>query len=250
MSQPTNWGVPRTDGGNEYTPEQFAERADDSFDALLSLHKGNSRPAYAEAGTLWLDDSSTPWRLKVFDGSDDITIGTINPSSNVFSIQPGQASAVSYESQSLDSGQQAQARENIDALGPEETPDRAFRQGNILGTVSQSSGVPTGAIIERGSNANGEYVRFADGTQMCRRAVTWNPSNGTSQIWYFPADFADTDRVSCSISFQATGNAQSRGAYLETTIGTTSSNTEWSVMTSSTVNAEYTISFFAIGRWF
>lgn len=37
----------------------------------------------------------------------------------------------------------------------------------ILGTVSQSSGVPTGAIIERGSNANGEYVRFADGTQIC-----------------------------------------------------------------------------------
>src|SRR5690606_16392006 len=36
--------------------------------------------------------------------------------------------------------------------------DKAFRRGNILGTVSQSSGVPTGAIIERGSNANGEYV--------------------------------------------------------------------------------------------
>ena len=83
MSQPTNWGVPRTDGGNEYTPEQFAERADESFDALLSLHKGNSRPAYAEAGTLWLDDSATPWALKIFDGSDDITINTIDPTGNV-----------------------------------------------------------------------------------------------------------------------------------------------------------------------
>lgn len=31
----------------------------------------------------------------------------------------------------------------------------------IAGTVSQSGGVPTGAIIERGSNANGEYVRYA-----------------------------------------------------------------------------------------
>lgn len=47
------------------------------------------------------------------------------------------------------------------------TPDKAFRRGNILGTVSQSGGVPTGAIIERGSNANGEYVRYADGTQIC-----------------------------------------------------------------------------------
>ncbi|MCP3177314.1 hypothetical protein MJO47_09405 [Desulfuromonas sp. KJ2020] len=38
---------------------------------------------------------------------------------------------------------------------------------DILGTVSQSGGVPTGAIIERGSNANGEYVKFADGTLIC-----------------------------------------------------------------------------------
>ena len=38
---------------------------------------------------------------------------------------------------------------------------------NILGTVSQSGGVPTDAIIQRGSNANGEFVRFADGTQIC-----------------------------------------------------------------------------------
>jgi len=46
-------------------------------------------------------------------------------------------------------------------------PDAAgtmFNQGNIVGTVSESSGVPTGAIIEQGSNANGEYVKYADGT--------------------------------------------------------------------------------------
>jgi hypothetical protein len=48
-----------------------------------------------------------------------------------------------------------------------DTSGEMYNQGNILGTVSQSGGVPTGAIIERGSNANGEYVRFADGTQIC-----------------------------------------------------------------------------------
>src|SRR5690606_14855515 len=48
------------------------------------------------------------------------------------------ATAVSYAPQTLNSGQKAQARANIDALGPEETPDRAFRRGNILGTVAQS----------------------------------------------------------------------------------------------------------------
>ena len=41
-----------------------------------------------------------------------------------------------------------------------------YHTGNLVGTVSQSGGVPTGAVIERGSNSNGEYVRFADGTQI------------------------------------------------------------------------------------
>ncbi|GGD22218.1 DUF2793 domain-containing protein [Sinisalibacter lacisalsi] len=45
----------------------------------------------------------------------------------------------------------------------------AYTQHSVLGTVGQSGGMPTGAVIERGSNANGDYVRFADGTQWC-----WN----------------------------------------------------------------------------
>lgn len=53
------------------------------------------------------------------------------------------------------------------------TPWReVYNAGSILGTVSQSAGVPTGAVIERGINANGEYVRFADGTQICGISFT------------------------------------------------------------------------------
>ena len=75
----------------------------------------------------------------------------------------------------------------------------AFRRGTLLGTVSQSDGVPTGAVIERGSNANGEYVRFADGTQICTftrtitGAVNSGPVDGiyylSSAAWNFPATF-------------------------------------------------------------
>lgn len=43
---------------------------------------------------------------------------------------------------------------------------------DLLGTVSQSGGVPTGAIIERGSNANGRYVKYADGNVTAEMAVT------------------------------------------------------------------------------
>lgn len=53
-------------------------------DAMHSLHSGSSRPSYAVAHMMWLDTTTTPWILKVFDGSDDISIGTINSSTNVF----------------------------------------------------------------------------------------------------------------------------------------------------------------------
>ena len=49
---------------------------------------------------------------------------------------------------------------------------KIYNQESILGTVSQVSGIPTGAVIEFGSNANGWYIRFADGTQICAKSGT------------------------------------------------------------------------------
>lgn len=67
-----------------------------------------------------------------------------------------------------------------------------YRRANILGTVSQSGGLPSGAIIERGSNVNGEYVRFADGTQICTFNATIDMATPNRAMcnWYFPAVFA------------------------------------------------------------
>ena len=71
-----------------------------------------------------------------------------------------------------------------------------YKKSNIIGTVSESSGVPTGAIIERGSNANGEYVKYADGTMICW-VVRFNLSRRAGSImgddWNFPANFINTD---------------------------------------------------------
>lgn len=53
-------------------------------DALHSCHIGDERPSYAVAGTLWIDNSETPWALNVFQGSDDIVMGTLDPSTLVF----------------------------------------------------------------------------------------------------------------------------------------------------------------------
>ena len=63
-----------------------------------------------------------------------------------------------------------------------------YAKGNILGTVAQSAGVPTGAIIQRGSNANGEFVRFADGTLICTGivALTNLPTGGSAAVTTVP----------------------------------------------------------------
>lgn len=61
---------------------------------------------------------------------------------------------------------------------------RIYSHQDILGNVNQSGGVPTGALIETGSNANGDYTRWADGTQIC--------TNGNAAITIEPAGFVGT----------------------------------------------------------
>ncbi len=79
-----------TIGANK-TGLTFRQEDNDGKKALLSHHKGSSAPDYAEAGAIWLDDSSTPWLLKLHDGADWIAIGSINASTNAFQPYHGSA---------------------------------------------------------------------------------------------------------------------------------------------------------------
>ncbi len=51
---------------------------------ILSNNSGTSRPSYATAHTSWTDTTTTPWIIKYFDGTDDIVIGYVNPTTNLF----------------------------------------------------------------------------------------------------------------------------------------------------------------------
>lgn len=53
--------------------------------ALYSNHIGASRPSYAVAGMDWINNTAVPWVWNIFDGTDDIVLGTINPTTNKFS---------------------------------------------------------------------------------------------------------------------------------------------------------------------
>ena len=70
--------------------------------------------------------------------------------------------------------------------------DWTYGAGNLIGAVSEVGGLPTGAVFERGANANGEYVRFADGTQICSTdSATFiqETSDALLFTWTPPADF-------------------------------------------------------------
>ncbi|MFN4156356.1 MAG: DUF2793 domain-containing protein [Paracoccaceae bacterium] len=137
-------------------------------------------------------------------------------------------------------------------LRTEAGPAQAFRRGNVLGAVSQSGGVPTGAVIERGSNANGDYTRFADGTQICAHVgpgVACQTGQGalfmnaTLQGWTFPAAFA-TGTVPV-----VSGNGGSTARFMGGTVG---SNTSFSyrVMSAFSDPAAVAPHLMAFGRWF
>ncbi len=138
-------------------------------------------------------------------------------------------------------------------------PAKLFRQDNILGTVSQSSGVPTGAIIERGSNANGEFVRYADGTQICWNAlVSVNVDIDIPSVGLFRNRSADIP-VTFPVSFSTTPSILVGGASdIATTRtivsgGTTDEGTSgfgaflWRGI--SATEETHTFSWKAIGRW-
>lgn len=84
MSQATTWN---TITAGPATMSQVSARVSDSFNAVLSLHSGPSRPSYAVAGTVWKKVvSSTVWELYLYDGSNDILIGTFNPIADTFTL--------------------------------------------------------------------------------------------------------------------------------------------------------------------
>jgi hypothetical protein len=128
---------------------------------------------------------------------------------------------------------------------------------NILGTVGQSAGVPTGAIIQTGTNSNGTFVKLADGTMICRTSFsTTNPVNtaigsifksSSEESWTFPAVFIATPSLT---GFVISGTANSWvGLGANATGGGTS--TLFVVMSAASQTAPTTvISLMAVGTWF
>lgn len=135
-----------------------------------------------------------------------------------------------------------------------------YAPGNIVGTVSESSGTPTGAVIESGSNANGEYVRFADGTLICfydGQSDTEFAAGATTNLnWTYPSAFKSgtypmvIGQMDCvGTSFAASGQV-SAGLRDVDDRANPHTNAQIIYSNNSSSTASYWLRAYAIGRWF
>ena len=113
-------------------------------------------------------------------------------------------------------------------------------------------------ITESGSNANGSYIKFDDGTMICR---VWNftldstgwlvrQGDSLSKIWTFPMQFVDAN-INVSGSITNTGTAQ---AWCTSFVGLNPSANNVEVILAHithtfTQGNSALVSVMAIGRW-
>lgn len=106
-----------------------------------------------------------------------------------------------------------------------------------------------GKIIEEsGSNANGNYVKFADGTLICYGAynTTTNSAGISDATITYPSVFSGYP--SLNVTKSEVGSAQTwKGALHLRTVA--SYNSRGIVLIDAEVSTQYTLEWLAIGRW-
>lgn len=149
----------------------------------------------------------------------------------------------------------------VDSTVINENGSNVVSQGELAYNVDTSSYIPntlaSGAIIERGSNANGEYIKYADGTMICNyettvsytcNAVTgsiFSVTSGGAVNLTLPATFAVTPRLVLGCTKTGGGSVpwNSQG----TPPTTTTTGSLW--LHASVNTAAGTYKYLAIGRW-
>ena len=129
-----------------------------------------------------------------------------------------------------------------------------YRRNNTLGTVSQVSGVPTGALMESGTNANGYYAKYADGALICRQVSGQSQPTDTAAggLYYSSTTYTFTFPASFIAVPAVVHQAINASNYL---VWSASEGTRlisyFNVRTVSPSNtASSYVSYVAVGRWF
>ncbi len=135
------------------------------------------------------------------------------------------------------SGTAVQASATDTTAGRLMRADYGYGPGNLVGAVSQSAGQPTGAVFERGSDSNGAWLRYGDGTQL-----VWGLRSAGS-TWTFPQSFVSAPVVTVTAT-------QASPRMVAVTGTTTTIATPRSYDSAGGEQVGEDLSCFAVGRWF
>lgn len=127
----------------------------------------------------------------------------------------------------------------------------ALRSTNWVGTVANGA---LGHVVESGSNANGEYMKLANGWMICTHTIDSSSVDiatasgsmyvSAGQVWTFPASFSSAPLSSGSVERSA---SIAYGIHIR---GTTTSAANYNIWGSVSGALPKTTRIFAIGRWF
>jgi len=144
-----------------------------------------------------------------------------------------------------------------DTIGSSTTPGAISIASN--GDVNFTAGLLAGSseVAEYGSNANGEYVRFYNGMQICWHEVSLSGEPvtitsggiyiGTARTWTFPAQFDATPSLSGEV---VRGSTQDWGGQVAFDVGASATSAAWRIMLHRSVGGWGGIAgFIAIGTW-
>ena len=135
---------------------------------------------------------------------------------------------------------------------PSDYPSNSISNVKTTGTTNTYSCDYINGIVESGSNANGNWVKFIDGTMICNCTVTRNIANtnawnnlfiGDIQNIPFPQTFIEL--YTCNIGLYCTRNVWKMSNNIPTVSGTGSM---FSVSPES-FTVDMRICVIAIGRW-
>jgi hypothetical protein len=91
------------------TGDDLKDALDDFRDDLYSSNSGASAPSYVVLGLLWLDTSTTPKTLKVYDGASSVIIGYLDTTAHTFSPVPlGQVGTKTVDETDIADGKRLQ----------------------------------------------------------------------------------------------------------------------------------------------
>jgi len=119
---------------------------------------------------------------------------------------------------------------------------QVYHSGNVVGAVAQNPGIGD-ALFETGTNANGGYTRFADGTMMCW-TNGFSTASGTTASWTFPSAFA-----SAAVAVTATVEGASAAIVTVDDVTATGADLRSFDLGGSAAVAPV-VSLVALGRWF